>query len=188
MRLGLFAVISQIPFALFCSYPTLLHKGNVFVTLLMALLCVWSVDALAKNRVTKWFCLLPALLVAGVYHFGYLKSDYGAKGILMVMVFWLLDGKAVWKRILTYVLILCAVYYSSLLECVLTLLRGGGFVFELTNWEMTQAWSLLALPCIFAYNGQRGKLPCGKIAAKIAQYGFYAFYPVHLLLLWLITM
>lgn len=187
VRLAVFALISQVPFALFCHYTDYFQNGNVFVTLLMSLLCVWAADVMAKNRVTKWFCLLPALLVITGYHFGLLRSDYGAKGIIMVMVFWLLDGKEIWKRALTCALVLGAVYYSPILGCALNLIRGNGFAFSLTSWEKTQVWSLLALPLIFAYNGQKGKMPGGMVGAKIAQYGFYAFYPVHMLMLWLIT-
>lgn len=177
LRLALFAVISQIPFTLICRYPTLWYNGNVFVTLLLVLLCLWVGDKMAQNRVLRWLCLVPALAVCAVYHFEILKSDYGAKGILMVMVFWLFDGKQTWKRIVTCLLILIAVYYKPILEWM------GGAAFSLTDWEKTQVWSLLALPLIFAYNGQKGKMPGG----KIAQYGFYVFYPAHMLILWFIS-
>lgn len=187
LRLGLFALISQIPFALFCGYTDVFRSGNVFMTLLMALLCIWAADVLAKRTVTRWACLLPALAVCCGYYFGILKSDYGAKGILMAMVFWLLDGNAVWKRILTCVLVLCAVYYDPILGLGLNLVRGNGIAFSLTDWEKTQAWSLLGLLFIFAYNGKKGKMPGGKVGAKIAQYGFYLFYPVHMLVLWFVS-
>ena len=186
LRLAIFAVISQIPFALLCDHKTYLYKGNVFVTLLLALFCIWSADILRKNRITKWFCLLPALAVAGGYYFGFLSSDYGIKGILMVMVFWLLDGKEIWKRVLTCVLVLCSVYSTQIIDCVIDLLQGEGLNFVLSNWEEKQIWSMLALPLIFLYNGTKGNLPGGKVTAKIAQYGFYAFYPAHMLLLWLL--
>ena len=187
LRLGVFALISQIPFALFCNYTDYFQRGNVFVTLLMALLCVWSADVLVKRAVTRWACLLPALAVCCGYYFGFLKSDYGAKGILMAMVFWLMDGKAVWKRILTCILVLCAVYYDPILGLALNLAKGNGIVFSLSSWEKTQVWSLLGLLFIFAYNGKKGQMPGGKVCAKIAQFGFYAFYPVHMLVLWFIN-
>jgi len=187
LRLTIFALISQVPFALFCHYANYFQNGNVFVTLLMALLCVWAADVLAKKRATKWFCLVPAVLVFGLYYFGVIHSDYGAKGILMALVFWLLDGKKVWKRVFTCVLVLCVVYHSQILGCALNLVRGNGFVFSLTSLEKTQVWSLLALPLIFTYNGKKGSIPGGKVCAKIAQYGFYAFYPVHMLILWFVS-
>lgn len=188
LRLGVFALVSQVPFALFCHYTNYFQNGNVFVTLLMALLCVWAADVLVKNRATKWLCLLPTVLVFALYYFGIVHSDYGAKGVLMAMVFWLLDGKAVWKRVLTCVLVLCVVYYSPIINCVVSLVQGSGFVFNLTSWEKTQIWSLFALPFIFVYNGEKGSMPGGKLGAKVAQYGFYAFYPVHMLILWVIRM
>ena len=186
LRLGLFALISQLPFALLCHYDHWLQKGNVFVTLLLALLCIWAADVLAKRPATRWICWLPALAVCVAYHNAWLRSDYGAKGIIMAFVFWALDGKTAWKRALTCVLVLCAVYYAQILGVGLNLVRGNGMVFSLTSWEKTQVWSLLALPLIFAYNGEKGKMPGGPVGAKLAQYGFYAFYPLHMLVLWLL--
>lgn len=187
LRLAIFALISQIPFALLCDHKTYLYKGNVFMTLLLALICVWSADVLRKNRVTKWFCLLPALAVSVGYYFEWLNSDYGIKGILMAMVFWFLDGKDNWKRILTVILVLCSVYSAQIIDCAINLLQRGDFVFVLSDWQKKQIWSLLALPLIFLYNGKKGKMPGGKVTAKMLQYGFYAFYPANMLLLWFIT-
>lgn len=184
LRLGVFALISQIPFSLFCYNDAFYPKGNVFVTLLMALLCVWAVDAMRRHRVLKWGCLLPAVLAFAVYHFGVLNSDYGAKAILMVMVFWLFDGKCVTRKVLLCAAMLCAIFYAPILSCAISLVRGNGFVFPVSQWDLTQAFSLFALPLIFAYNGEKGKLPGGRVAAKLAQYGFYAFYPLHMLILW----
>ena len=45
-----------------------------------------------------------------------------------------------------------------------------------------ELWSLAALIPIWLYNGQRGFSP------KAVQYGFYAFYPAHILVLSLIAM
>lgn len=57
----------------------------------------------------------------------------------------------------------------------------------LSTWQMVQVFSLLALPLIFLYNGQKGKWPIGKPKAQYVKYGFYAFYPAHLLVLWLVA-
>ena len=187
LRLGIFALISQVPFALFCHHSSYFQNGNVFITLMLALLCVWAADELKKRTATKWLCLFPALAVICGYYFGLLKSDYGAKGILMAMIFLLLDGKNLWKRVLTCVFMLCAVYYAPILACGLNLIRGNGFIFSLTNWEKQQFWSLMALPFIFAYNGEKGGAIQNKVVAKILQMGFYIFYPAHMLLLWLIA-
>ena len=76
------------------------------------------------------------------------------------------------------------------LSCGKTLLLGllgHGFVFPKFNLSnQYQLFSLLALVFIFSYNGEKGKYPQGKLPAKLTQYGFYLFYPVHQLVLWLI--
>lgn len=54
-------------------------------------------------------------------------------------------------------------------------------------WECVQILSLSALPLIFWYNGKPGRLPQSPAAKKAVQLGFYAFYPAHIVLLWLIA-
>lgn len=164
LRLAGFAAVSQVPFSLFCYNTIWSANGNVFFTLLMALLCIWAADCMMKHRVLKWFSLAPAIVVFALYHFGVLQSDYGARAILMVMVFFLFDGKKPINRVMM---------------CVACLL-------SVSQQALVQVYSVAALPFIFAYNGEKGTLPGGRKLGKLVQYGFYAFYPAHLLLLWLI--
>lgn len=183
LRLAAFAVLSQIPFTLFCDNRVFYPHLNVFVTLLCALLAVWATDVLRKGRHTKYFCLLPALLLFGAMYHSPVRIDYGAKGILLATVFYFFDGRPV----LTALGLLGSVYYNRLISlafALLNLLRGQGFAFApFTSWELTQSCSLLALVPIFLYNGEAGKLPQNPCAEKCVRLGFYAFYPLHLLLL-----
>lgn len=184
LRLAVFAVLSQIPFTLFTHNRVFYPHLNVFVTLLCALLAVWATDALRKGRYTKYVCLLPALLLFVALYRAPVRIDYGAKGVLIAMVFYLFDGRPV----LTAVGLLGSVYYARLLSlalALLSLLRGRGFPFApCTSWELAQSCSLLALVPISLYNGSAGKLPGNPTAAKCIRLGFYAFYPLHLLLLY----
>ncbi len=185
LRLGVFALISQIPFSLFGSNTLWEGNGNVYFTLFAALCCIWAADSMLKNKVLRWFFWLPAAIVFGIYHLGLIRSDYGAKGILMAMVLFLLDGKQLYKRILIVPAYLAAVFYSPILSVLLSLVRGQGLSFPaLTDWVLTQFWSVFAFVFIFCYNGEKGRLPESKAAKKVIQYGFYVFYPVHLLVLW----
>lgn len=183
LRLFLFALISQVPFALLFRHGDVLAKLNVFFTLLLALLSVWATDAMRKNRIARYFSFLPAAAIFLLYYFGILSSDYGAKGILLAMVFYLFDGKI----IPTFFGMLVSIYYKYLLDAgflLLNLLRGGALSYPMpSQWELQQLFSLLALPLIFLYNGKRGKLPARPAAKKAVQLGFYAFYPLHLLAL-----
>lgn len=184
LRLLLFAVLSQAPFALLFHRGDLFGTFNVFVTLLLALLTVWATDAMRKNKFAKYLCFLPTLAVFCVYSFGLLKSDYGMKGILLAMTFYLFDG----KRILTVLGMLCSIYYQYLISlgfALLHLLQGRTASLALPGeWELTQLCSLLSAVFIFLYNGERGRLPASRAGKKAVQLGFYAFYPVHLLLLY----
>lgn len=184
LRLGLFALISQIPFNLFCYGTLWSNNGNVFFTLLAALLCLWSVDAMLKHRIFRWFCLLPSMAVCLLYYKGILDSDYGAVGILMILVFYFCDRPGILWKVLTVLGFYCAIYYGQLLQAFLSPIRNTPLP-VLSPWRLTQLYAGLALPFIFAYNGQKGTLG-GRSGGKLLQYGFYLFYPLHMVILWLI--
>jgi len=186
LRLTIFALISQIPFSLFSYHRWDVMNGNVMFTLLLGLLCVWSADELRKNQILRWFCWLPAAMVCILYHFGVLQSDYGARGILLALVFYFLD-KPTWPyRILTVGGVLISTHYEYLLSLALRLVRGNFTLPWMSHWSALQTFGLFALVCIFLYNGKKGKYPQNPILSKVLQYGFYGFYPLHMLLLWLI--
>lgn len=184
LRLAIFAVISQIPFALMSHPKTMLGTLNVFVTLLLALLTVWATDEMRKHRCTKYICFLPTLVVFAVFYFGLIRSDYGVKGVFLAMVFYLFEGK--W--ILTTLGMIFSIYYQYLISfgfCCLHYLQGRPYGIDPpSGWQLTQLVSLLSLVLIYFYNGKRGRLPASKPAAKAVQLGFYLFYPVHMLALY----
>lgn len=186
LRLGVFALISQIPYSLFVNKPSVWSSGSVFFTLLLCLLTVWLTDALRRSGRWRVLMPLPALTGFCLFYFGFLRADYGAKGILMATVFYLFDG----NRVLTAVGLLVALLYEQLLSALLALLhllrgQSAGLVAP-TQWQLLQLFALLALVPIFLYNGKKGGALRSPAAAKAVQLGFYLFYPAHLLLLWAI--
>lgn len=191
VRLGIFAVISQVPFSLFTTGKILCTNGNVFITLLVCLICIWITDAMLNNSVAKWAAFLPTAAVFSMYYFGLIDSDYGEKGVLMAFVFLVIYGKGYMKKILTAISMLLITFYSYILDWVLLpilwIFGKNPGIPTLSDWQLIQVFSLLALPLIFLYNGQKGKWPIGHPKAKHVKYGFYAFYPAHMLLLWLVV-
>ncbi len=189
-RLALFAIISQIPFSLFCYNRIDFSHGNVMVTLFFALICIWLADSIGKNKYLRYVSLLPSVLVCGLYHFGFIHSDYGAKGILMALLFFFADHKTARGRIILAVGLPMVVMYSYILSGGIQLVKlmlGMQYSWpQVSDWGLRQLFCLGALIPIFAYNGKKGTYPHSRFAAKLLQYGFYAFYPVHMLLLWLI--
>lgn len=158
LRMGLFALISEIPFDL-CFNGKVLEFGyqNVFFTLFLGLLTMIAFDWIAKkewaagaglNKVVKVVFSAAALAVgAGVAHF--LKTDYAATGVVCIIVLYVFRKRK-------------------------PLQIAAGCVAFL--WEVTAP---LAFIPIGFYNGERG--------LKM-KYFFYAFYPVHLLLIWLVSL
>ena len=190
LRLAAFALISQVPFSLF-AYRILWHSnGNVFFTLLLALVSIWAAEELGKRRELRWAALIPAGMICVAYHIGIMSSDYGARGILLALVFYYFDGKTILNRLAMAVGMLLSTYYAYILRlgraCLLCL-RGAGFQLpSLSKWDGYQIFALLALIFIFCYNGKKGQYPTGKWQAKAMQLGFYLFYPVHQLVLWIL--
>ncbi len=180
LRLAAFALISQIPFSLFAYNRIFTMNGSVFVSLLLALLCMWAADGLQKRFSNQWVKVLPFFIAFCLYTLNLIRSDHGANAILLAFLFTMLDEKTAKGRIL----ILCGAALTVLHPYLLRLglgLVGLRAMPVLSRWQAFQGFSLLAYPLIFAYNGQKGP-----IGSKLVQYGFYAFYPVHLLVLWLI--
>lgn len=221
LRLGIFAVLSQIPFNLMLhaskasaanavqamlrplsggefSFNALKFlvggmpavngeyiTGNVFFTLLFSLLCLWfAAELWKKGKAWRVVAFVPAVLLCILYHFGYLHTDYGMKGILLALVFYFFDG----KKILTAIGSFAALFAPTIISYgfqLLNMLRGRAYAFNLPDdWTMKEAFALLALIPIFLYCGKKGYSPKSKAGAKALQIGFYLFYPVHMLVLW----
>ncbi len=152
LRMGVFALISEIPFDLaFHAKALEFTYQNVFFTLFIGLLVIRALDGVAGIVNNKFIGLLlqAAVLAAGAAGAELIRADYGAKGILCI-----------------------AVIYIFSYDRRLQLLTGCmAFFWE---WEAIFAF----IPIAF-YNGSRG------IRLK---YIFYIFYPLHLLLIYLLCL
>lgn len=157
VRLGVFALISEIPFDLTFSSKILeFSYQNVFFTLLCGLLAMIVVDVIERrvcssknhfvNRAVYWllaFTVVAAFaLLAEV-----MNTDYGAIGVACIMMLYFFR-----KNKIAQIVAGCVAF------C----------------WEFTAP--LAFIPIAF-YNGERG------IGLK---YFFYLFYPLHLFILYLV--
>ena len=73
--------------------------------------------------------------------------------------------------------ILVYLFYFMRSDPLLKLAAAAAYI-TAAQWGSTQLYCLLAFPLIALYNGKRG---------KGLKYYFYAFYPLHLLILYLIS-
>lgn len=169
-RLLLFALISEIPFDLMYGstafYP--FHQ-NVMFTLLLGLLAVSAIDRARRQRTGKT-ALLAVLGLLGALLLSILGMvDYGWRGILTIVAFYALrDFPGAWLAQLAAMVLLNIVGFQGLL-------------IPLFGWDFpTQGFAVLALLPIWLYNGRPGA------KNRALQYGFYAFYPAHMLILYLL--
>jgi hypothetical protein len=143
LRMGIFALIAQIPFYFF------VHKIfylNVMFTFTFALIML----KLFEKKNYLWFAL--------IFLADFLKMDYGAYGLIMVLIFHVFSEEKI--KMYVYLLILTLVYNS------LDVLQYGAF-----NIRMyTQVLCVMALPLIYT------DFP----PIRINKYISYLFYPVHI--------
>ncbi len=174
LRLLGFAVVTEIPFNLFYSSRTFNpYHQNVLFTLLLGLLAIALIDAVKKERtaknIAKTVALLLLIAIASVIGF----VDYGFNGVLMVVMFYLFrDFPFAWLAQLVAMILINIVFF----EGQVIPFEAFGHNFEIP----TQGFAVFSLIPIWLYGGKKG------ISNKVLQYGFYAFYPVHMLILYLI--
>lgn len=174
LRLLGFALISELPFNLFYSSRWFNpYHQNVLFTLLLGLMAIKVIDNLKKNHKAKDIALsalwLLLIVIGSVLGF----VDYGLNGVLMVVLFYVCrDFPFAWLGQLIGMVCINVIFFEG--QVIPTEIFG-------TTVEIpTQAYAVFALIPIWLYGGRKG------ISNKALQYGFYAFYPVHMIILYLI--
>lgn len=173
LRLLAFAVISEIPFNLFYGgnwfYP---YHQNVMFTLLFGLLAIMLIDKAKKTRDAKTIVKSALLVILlGIASF-ICFVDYGFWGFLIVIMFYLFRNfPFAWlAQLAAMVIINCELFEG---QFIVVDLFGKSFEFA------TQGFAVFSLIPIWLYGGRKGK------SSKIMQYGFYAFYPLHMIIIYL---
>ncbi|MBR2131149.1 MAG: conjugal transfer protein TraX [Oscillospiraceae bacterium] len=175
-RLLLFAVVSEIPFNLAMGsslfYP--IHQNVLWSFLISIALIHWNERARKTKKLWKQITVGCASVLVGCVVGIITMVDYYHAGILTVLVFYFFRGKNWWNHVGQ---LICLWYIN------LELLGGYGYEIQLlgeTYFFARQGFALLALVPIWLYHGRQG------YHSKPLQYLYYAFYPVHLLILGII--
>lgn len=130
LRLGIFCLISEIPFDLaFFQQPFYWGHQNVFFTLLLGLLVLIGLKHFEgsglRNRLLRALCVIAGFLAAR-----FLKTDYDAFGVCIIVLFYLLLNRPV--------------------------LRDIGTMLTLLMCSILEVTGILSLIPIHLYNGKRG--------------------------------
>ncbi|MGB8455300.1 MAG: TraX family protein [Anaerocolumna sp.] len=161
-RLGVFALISEIPFDLAFAdksvhYGYLMHQ-NIFFTLFIGLAVIYLMSMIERNFAGNIFlsnAFDSLAVIAGCILAAILTTDYDYKGVLLIVVFYVFRGNKI--------LLTLAVFLVNTLFGI---------------W--IQVLAALSMLCIWFYNGKRGP--------QDNKYIFYIFYPAHIFILYLISL
>ena len=160
LRLAAFAVISELPFniAIFGNWFVPQHQ-NVFWTLTIGVLMMTVLEYIDEKQSEAAFGVLKiGTVLLAMLLTVVLRTDYSEKGIFMIFLFY--------------------TFYQNRRVAALSV---AGYNLALSLWQLGSvqgAAALSAVP-ILCYNGKEGKK---------MKYFFYLFYPVHLLLLHVISL
>ncbi|HPU63416.1 MAG TPA: TraX family protein [Mobilitalea sp.] len=132
-RLGIFALISEVPFDL-VFYNKYIHweHQNIFFTLFLGLLAIYLINTVESKYVAKpVFVNIANALITIVFCFvaALIKADYRVIGILLIVAFYLFRGS------------------KPLLIISMIIISGS----------LIQAFYTLSLIPIFFYNGKKGR-------------------------------
>ena len=159
LRLFLFALLSWLPYAVFETGfpPALFPHLSVLHTLLLGLLAVWLWDKGRCSLLGKALCVFMLCVLA-------LPGDWSFYNVLFVLVFF--------------------VYRDSPKEkwLVYSLLAAVMILTNTTAWADLYRLGMFLVPSLvqFGYDGLPGR------KTVLSKWGFYVFYPLHLLLLGLL--
>ncbi len=168
IRLGAFALLSEIPFDLALQGKLFdLQDQNVYFTLFFGVLALYLLETLHGHILLQAagvaICCAAAL---------FLKSDYMFMGVLLIVVFYLFRG-SFWLQFLGGSIVL---YFGIVL---IYMVRYWGTYIPLAtffNSGLSELYGIFAFVPIYLYNGEKGK--------QLPKAFYYLFYPLHLLLLY----
>ena len=138
---------------------------NIMIVFAFSILIIFAIQKSINTKKTGMIILTVSL--AGLAFFlsvilpNYVKGlqfDYGFIGIMLPVV----------------------VYLVPVFKLKLAAFATGLIVLAVFNNPSIQCWSLLSIPLLMLYNGERGKL-------KIKHF-FYIYYPAHIVGIWLVSL
>lgn len=158
VRLFWFALISHLPFVLYFELNWW-QGTSVIWSLLMGLI------ALAAVKNPQLHILAKVGVVAVCCAFAQ-TADWNYIAVLWIVFFGLFRGRVRWQMISFVSIALLFYFLPGLMNPNVNMFVRCGV--------------LLAIPLFLLYNGQRGK------KSFLMKWGFYIFYPVHLILLFIV--
>lgn len=169
LRLGIFALISEIPFDIFFS-SAIIHNfsfsiseyQNVFFTLALGAAACWVFTILRRRGK---FGMALGFLCGAVFALAaeYLHTDYGGLGVALILALFLCENH---------------IGQAAILLLAAVVLHGSNIIYNSDNIYYLVGM-IVAVALILFYNGERG---------PAVRWTFYVYYPAHLLIIALVCL
>ncbi|MBQ9608859.1 MAG: conjugal transfer protein TraX [Lachnospiraceae bacterium] len=171
LRLFIFALISQVPFSLAFFKTPFDFDTNVYFTLFFGLICVYLADyekkqyaeykeggdkSILRSCICAYFAILIIMIISVILH-----TDYSAYGIMLILLFYYFRIEYPLSS------------REDLIKFIKLFISIAIFTFIFSN--TFELLGLLSLIPIAFHNHKKG---------PSMKYVFYAYYPVHLLILY----
>ena len=164
LRLVIGALLSEIPFDLALFGDVTPYYQSVMLTLLIAFFMAWAMKR-TMNPLLRVLIVIPFAVVAE-----WLRTDYGGMGVILVALF-------VLTRELPYYWLI-----QTLIMAPILWMMEGMWVEIGRTWIPVEMLALLSMIPIGLYSGQKSTQSRG------VQTAFYLFYPVHLTILYIVSL
>lgn len=167
-RMVIFAIITEIPFNLMVSAsPIYPFHQNVLWTFVISLLTLKYLNFdNTKNIFKSILIIILAIIIATIT-----MCDYFGAGVMMVVGFYIFRKSKLLQ-------LLMMIYVNMIL------LQGYSYPIDIAGYTYyfpQQGFAVLSLIFIWLYNGKQG------YHAKWFKIFCYAFYPLHMLILYILT-
>lgn len=163
IRLSIFALISQ-PFWILAFNSNDIFGNifnlNIFFTLVVSLLAAWGF----KEK--KWW-----LFIVGILLLSFINFDYALTGLILMLIFYLCRNKPSLGATLYVLYYLPALFNTNMSDSLALKIFGHAIGCEI--------FALFALPFIYIHTNTN---------LKISKWFFYIYYPLHLLIIYLIQL
>ena len=163
IRLFIFALLSQAPYALMHKDTLLTIDLNVIYTLFCSFVMLCLYERFADSNL-RWL-LVGAAIGASTL------GDWGIFGPLFVLAFYVYRNNRKWQ-LRCFIAISSGMVVLSTAFCIANDYHWYG--------ELWQLGLFLFIPVLFLYNGKTGS------RAPFHKWFFYVFYPLHMLIFWMI--
>lgn len=172
-NLLIFALISELPFDYLFAGEISFSTQNVFWTLLIGLLTLWVLEVIQNKEIHITLKTIVSLLAIAISLTvaAFLKTDYAWTGVLLILGLYFFREKLALQCSIPFIVFLISsiisnlAYFSSLQQTVVFVL--------LSKWT-------LFIPALMIYHCN------GKRYMQKGKYFFYAFYPAHIAVLYVI--